>query len=126
MRYLGVDFGLKRVGLAISEGTLASPWKVVEVKGLKDAAWRVLEIVHSEGFGKVVVGLPGGKMGKNVIGFVNLLKNANLDVETADETLTTQRATQELINLGSSRKRRKVSDDYSAAIILQEYLDQVR
>lgn len=123
MRYLGVDFGLRRVGLAISEGTLASPLKTIEVRGLANAIEKVEEIAQSQGFTKIVVGLPEGKMGQTVLGFVEALKKKELDVVTTDETLSSQQAIQRMIELNIPKKVRLTNDAYSAAIILQNYLD---
>lgn len=123
MKYLGIDFGLKRVGLAISEGTLASPLKTIEVRGLVDAIEKVGEIAQSQGFTKIVVGLPEGKMGQTVLGFVKALKKKELDVVTTDETLSSQQAIQRMIELNIPKKLRLTNDAYSAAIILQNYLD---
>lgn len=123
MRYLGIDFGLRRIGLAISEGDLAAPLKTIAVKGLIDASQKVAEFVQKEGFSRVVVGLPEGKMGKNVLGFVNTLRKTGLNVETFDETLSSKRAKQVMIELGVSVKKRRLEDAYSAAQILQDFLD---
>lgn len=123
MKYLGVDFGLRRIGLATSEGSLTSPFKTIEVKGLKDAVEKVSQIVLREGFEKIVVGLPEGKIGQTVLGFVNKLKKLGWDVETTDETLTSQQALQQMIEGNIPRKKRKVNDDIAAAIILQNWLD---
>lgn len=123
MRYLGIDFGLRRIGLAISEGELASPWKVLEVKGLKDAIKKVSQIISEEGFDKTVVGLPEGKMGQTVLGFINGLKKINIEVETTDETLSSQKALQQMILENVPVKKRRNNDAAAAAIILQNYLD---
>lgn len=123
MKYLGVDFGLRRVGLAISEGELASPLKIIEVKGLRDAVQKISQFAKNQQFTKIVVGLPEGKMGQNVLGFIKALKKEGFDVETADETLSSQEAIQKMIALNLPKKTRQVNDAYSAAIILQNYLD---
>lgn len=123
MKYLGVDFGLKRVGLAISEGDLASPLKVIEVKSLNDAALKLIDFCKD--FDKVIVGLPEGKMGQNVVGFVKKLKKVGIEVYTIDETLSSKRALEYMIATGVSREKRTVNDDVSAAIILQDYLDNL-
>lgn len=123
MKILGIDFGLKRIGLATTEGNIASPLKIIEVKGLADAIEKVLQVFQKEAFTKIVVGLPEGKMGKNVVGFVRLLKKRGLEVETYDETLSSKRAVKSMIELGIPKKKRGVNDAYSAAIILQDYLD---
>ena len=123
MRYLGVDFGLRRVGLAISEGSLASPWKVLEVKGFSDAVDKISKIIKDGEFQKIVVGLPEGKMGGNVTGFVNALRKNGIDAETADETLSSKKAMDQMIEENIPLKKRRSNDDIAAAIILQNYLD---
>lgn len=123
MKYLGVDFGLKRIGLAISEGELASAWKIVEVRNLTDGVEKISALISTEKFDKVVVGLPEGKIGKTVIGFIKALKKKGFDVESADETLSSKDATSLMIEMNISKKRRSMKDDYSAMLILQNFLD---
>lgn len=123
MKYLGIDFGLKRVGLATSEGDLASPLKIIEVKGFKDAVKSIEELVNKEGFDKIIIGLPEGKIGRTVLDFVKAFKKKGADVECADETLSSQRAIQQMIKSGIPKRKRLISDDIAAAIILQNYLD---
>ncbi len=125
MKYLGVDFGQRRIGLAISEGELVSPWKILEVKGLKDSVEKVSKIITNENFKKIVIGLPEGKMGKNVVGFVNALKKKEFEVETADETLSSRKALEIMIEQGTKQKKRRSNDAIAAAIILQNYLDSI-
>lgn len=121
MKYLGIDFGLKRVGLATSEGDIASPYKVLEGKNFLDLVKKVKKEV--EGFDKFVVGMPEGKMRQTILGFIKALRKFGLDVEEADETLSSQKATHKMIELDIPKDKRGNNDAYSAAIILQNYLD---
>lgn len=121
MKYLGIDFGLRRVGLAVSYGNLASPWKVIEGSGFLDLVGKIQK--EAKDFDKVVVGIPEGKMGKIVKRAVKFLKQNGLDVMEADETLSSQTATSKMVELNIPRKKRRVSDAYSAALILQSWLD---
>lgn len=123
MKYLGIDFGLKRIGLAISEGDLASPWKILEVNNFSGAIEQVSAVIKDGGFEKIIVGLPEGKMGKNIIRFVNTLRKQGFAVETADETLSSKNALQVMIKQGVGQKKRHSNDAAAAAIILQDYLD---
>ncbi|OGE25415.1 hypothetical protein A3C26_02570 [Candidatus Daviesbacteria bacterium RIFCSPHIGHO2_02_FULL_39_12] len=123
MEYLGVDFGLKRVGLATSEGELASAWKIIEVKNFREALEKISQIIEQKGFEKVIIGLPEGKMGKNVAGFIKALTKRGFDVNTVDETLSSKKALETMIKLGLPRQRRQDVDAYSAAQILQDWLD---
>jgi putative transcription antitermination factor YqgF len=125
MIYLGVDVGLKRVGLAISEGVLASPLKVLEVSSLKDSVQKVQKEVIKNQVDKVVVGVPEGGTGKMILSYIKELKKVGLNVEVADETLSSQNALHSMIELGLSKKDRSVNDAYAAALILQNYLDSL-
>lgn len=125
MKYLGVDFGMKKIGLAVSEGELATPWKVITGKGLADLVDEIIKIARLENFDKVVVGLPEGKTGERVQKFIDLLLKAGLDVTSSDETLTSKEALKVMIETGKGREKRKSDDATSAALILQNYLDEV-
>ncbi len=123
MKYLGIDFGLRRIGLASSEGDLASPLKTLEVKSFKNAVEQIIKVISSEGFEKVVVGLPEGKMGQNVNGFIKALSKAGIETETVDETLSSKKALEQMIESNIPQKKRRFNDSFAASIILQEYLD---
>lgn len=123
MKYLGVDFGLRRIGLAISEGEIASPWKVLEVKNFSDAVEKISAIIKDENFEKIIVGLPQGKIGKTVTGFINKLRKDGIDIEATDETLSSKNALSLMIDLNIPKEKRAVNDAYSASLILQNFLD---
>lgn len=116
MKYLGVDFGCRRIGLAISEGELASPWQVVDAKNFYG-------IIKKNSFEKIIIGLPEGKIGKMVTQFVSTLRKQGFAVETADETLSSKKAMELMIDQKTRQKKRRSNDATAAAIILQNYLD---
>lgn len=123
MRFLGIDFGIKRVGLAQSEGELASPWKVIKGKGVKDLVAKIK--IEALDFDRIVIGLPEGEMGELVVKVIDSLKGEGLDVVAADETLSSQQATARMVELNIPKNKRSINDAYSAAIILQNYLDSL-
>lgn len=124
MKYLGIDFGLRRIGLALSEeGIIASPLKTIEVKGFKDALIQVSEFIQREKFDKIVVGLPEARMGTNVLAFIKALKKMGFDVITSDETLSSQKATLQMVELNIPKNKRRFNDATAAAVILQQFLD---
>lgn len=124
MYYLGIDFGLKTIGLAISTGEIASPWKILNTNGLKNSLSQIDKLVKKDGFDKIIVGLPEGKMGENALKFVSALRKSGISVETADETLTSKNATKQMIEMNIPQKKRRKQDAVAASIILQSYLDQ--
>lgn len=127
MKYLGVDYGKKKIGLALSEGNLASPFKIVETSGLKDALDKILHIIKAEGVGVAVIGVAESGEARFITQkFIQGLKKKLKDVEIveASETLSSSLAQSEMIKLGVGKNKRQREDAFSAAIILQNFLDQ--
>lgn len=123
MKYLGIDLGLKRIGFAISDGMLASPLKVIRVRGAQDALEQVLKVIKDEDAEVVVVGKPEGKMGQISGKFIQNLLQKGIKAESSDETLSSKNAIKTMVKLGLSKKKRMVNDSYAATQILQDYLD---
>lgn len=125
MKILGIDYGKSKVGLAVSEGFLAEPFKVIRYKDDQVLYDEIKQIIKKEEIGKVLVGVSEGKMAKESKKFaldISLL--SDVMVETYDETLTTHDAQKLSMEAGISRKRRREMEDaYAAAIMLQNYLD---
>lgn len=130
MRYLGLDYGLKKVGLALSEGQIASPFKVIEVNSLKDAVNKISQVIDKEQIERVVIGIPDSGESKSAVKkFIPALKvelkNDLVSIIEADETLSSSSARDMMIDLGMGEKARGKEDAYSASIILQNFLDSV-
>lgn len=123
MRYLGVDWGMKKIGLAISEGSLSSPHGEISINSLQDGIEKLSKVIETEEIDQIVIGLPENKMGKIVLNVTKILQNQGLNVVTTDETLSSQKAMTSMIKMGTSKKARRHAHAESAAIILQEYLD---
>ena len=126
MKYLGIDYGRKKIGLAVSEGMIAEPLKVVRFEKKEVALAKIEQIVKTESIEKVIIGVSEGKMGEETREFTKLLKEKiSAEVFFQDETLSTQSA-QELSLTANikRRKRREMEDAYSATIILQAYIDR--
>lgn len=124
MRYLGIDYGKKKVGLAVSEGLVASPLKVIDATSLKDAVSKITHIIASENIDVLVVGLPeSGEAKKLVESFLKEVQEKDLRIEIVEETLSSQNALSNMLNLNLSKKSRSREDAFSAALILQDYLD---
>jgi len=132
MRYLAIDYGTKRTGLAVCDAseTIASPLAVVQ--GHKDLIERIKRIVASEDIGAVVVGLPlnmddsEGPQAKLVLAFAKELgKHIQIPIHLQDERLSSFEAEQKLQEIGLTRgKKRQRLDALAAADILQTFLDQ--
>lgn len=131
MRYLAIDYGAKRTGLAICDPaeTLASPLTVIE--GQKDLPKKIAEVVETENVEAVVLGLPlnmdgsTGPQAELVFKFADQLK-AHLDIPILfqDERLSTFTAEEKLSRTEFTRKKKKKRlDAIAAAEILQVFLD---
>ncbi|MDO8600631.1 MAG: Holliday junction resolvase RuvX [bacterium] len=127
MKYLGIDYGKKRIGLALSdeEGKIAFPRTQLTTYNAQLTTKIIGDIIKKEGVEKIVVGVPvtfGGKESAQTVearAFGEKLQKAvQLPVEYENELLTTKMA------LKGGVAKNKV-DAASAAILLQSYLDKL-
>ena len=136
MRFMGLDVGDKRIGVALSdEGALiASPRETLERRGNRKDIARLLELAELEEVGELVVGMPlsldgtEGPQAEKVTRFITALRaETDIPVTTWDERLTTVGAERALLEGDVSRAKRKQKvDRVAAALILQGYLDSRR
>lgn len=139
-RLVGIDFGMARLGVAISDERqiIATPFQTVQAEKKTEltvakilALISQLQVTHGCEVEEIIVGMPlmmSGRTGfqaDEVKHFVQLLAQATpIPVHTWDERLSTVQAERSLRESQMTRKRRsKVVDIVSAAIILQSYLD---
>ena len=132
-RILGIDYGERRMGLAISDplGIIAKPLRTLDRQHIPDLFFELQNIVKEQDINKIVVGLPLTLKGKyseqtNVVQkFIDQLKQVvNIPVVPIDERLSSMAAKRSLKELGIKTGHEKGRiDETSAAIILQEYLD---
>jgi len=133
-RVLGIDFGRKRIGLALSDSLrmVATPLETVDGESQKKATRRIRELLDEHTASEIVVGLPlhmngdvgelaeaatafGEKLGKQVPGLV---------VHMWDERMTSMEA-ERALQLGDAKSGRKkqMRDQLAAQLILQSWLD---
>jgi putative Holliday junction resolvase len=123
MKILGIDYGRKKIGLALVDTSygLVEPLYTLPILGL----FKKLSPLTSEyQIEKIVLGNPGGSMEKEIKEFrEDLQEKTGLEVELFDETLTTFDAQKLLIESGKNRKTRKEMEDaIAAAIMLELYI----
>jgi putative Holliday junction resolvase len=133
MRYLGLDVGDRRIGVALSDetGTLATALATYERVGPRKDPKAIARLVREREAGEIVVGLPRrldgeiGPQAQKVIAFMDALRPlVSVPVVPWDERFTSVVAQQALVEAGVSRRDRKaVIDKVSATLILQSYLD---
>lgn len=121
MKILGIDYGRRKIGIAISQGTLSEPLYVIRYKDTEKMIAHIKRIIEKQKVEKVVVGVSEGEMGLESKEFA---KNFNAD--TFDETLSSKDAIAMSIASGMGRKKRKEMEDaFAASIMLQNYIDSL-
>ena len=142
VRVLGIDYGARRIGLALSDATatLASPWRLIERPSSERATLTLLlreidELIKSDdGLEAVVVGWPRRLDGSatHQTALVEALarsleEQVTVPVILQDERLTSREADGRLASRERNWRRRKAKlDAASAAVVLQDYLDHRR
>ncbi|MBI1858377.1 MAG: Holliday junction resolvase RuvX [Candidatus Melainabacteria bacterium] len=132
---LAIDYGLKHVGIAISdaEKKFAFPLSMIENKSDKYLIEEIKKIVEEKEAEAIVVGLPlnmdktKSKMTESVENFVTKLKTTiSVSIVTIDERLTSFAAEENLRECNiSSKKMKKYVDIEAARLILEKYLDEL-
>jgi len=133
MRYLGLDVGDRRIGVALSDetGTLATGLATLRRVGPRKDVRAVAELIRRHEAGEVVVGLPRrldgglGPQAQKVLAFMDDLRpSAKVPLVPWDERFTSVMAEQALMEGDVSRRDRKdLVDKVAAILILQSYLD---
>ena len=133
MKVIGIDFGLSKVGLAISDpsGIIALPLKVIRYKNKEDLLSELKDISKEKNVNKFVIGYPismnykENEMTKIIDIFKQDMENMNFEVILEDERLSSEYAKKIMIEQDVKVSRNKEMIDLTAAsIILQTYLDR--
>lgn len=122
MNLLGVDFGEKKIGLALASGPLAEPIGIIDIKNWESGIKRICQ---EQAIEKIILGISEGKMAEKTKKFSQELGEImGLPIEFQDETLTTNEAIVKMKEAG--KKIKNIDEDsFSAALILQSYLDRM-
>ena len=133
-RFLAIDFGEKRIGLALSDPMkiIAKPFKTIFYSNQNDLINKIALIIKDEKIEKIILGLPKGLKGNNtsqtnlVIEFYNFIKDKiDTPIVMEDERLSSVSAKKSLIlqNIKTGHNKTLI-DETAAAIFLQLYLDK--
>ena len=138
MRIMGLDYGSKTVGVAISDELLITAQPVETIvrdrsNKLRKTYQRLEELISEYEVEKIIVGKPlnmngtAGERAEKTLEFKEKLeRRTGLEVILWDERLTTVAAEESLIESGVRREnRKKYVDQIAAVFILQEYLDSI-
>ncbi len=133
MRILAIDYGSRRIGLALSDptGTLARPLPFLNAQADAKLAREIAALAEKEQVRRILLGLPrhmSGELGEaaaKVQAFAAILKQATaIPLQLVDERLTTVQAGRQLHEAGRDARAQKGRiDSEAAAVLLQGYLD---
>ena len=133
---VGLDFGEKTIGVAVSDriGAVATPLETIRRKKFTLDSTRLLEIISGRDINGIILGLPRNMDGsegprcQSTRAFArNLSRVTDLPIGFWDERLSTVAAERALLEADTSRKRRaEVIDHVAASYILQGALDRLR
>ena len=133
MRYLCVDPGDKRIGIAVSDlsGTIANPYSVINHVQRDKDAMQIIAIAEETGAEKIIIGQaltldgepsPSGRKSARLANAIQA--KTSIPVILWDESGSTDKARKARFEMGvKKKKRRGHMDDLAATVILQSYLD---
>lgn len=130
--FLGIDYGTKRIGLAINIASLVEPLMVIgnqidqeHLIASEVAVTQIIEICKEKKINKIVLGYSEAAMALKIELFAQLLhEKIGLPIIFSDETLSSYEVGQRMKEANFSLKKRQGPiDHYSAAIILENYLE---
>jgi putative holliday junction resolvase len=119
MTYLGLDYGLKHIGVAISDGGLAEPLTTISTAQAFDL---LPGLVTRHNITTIIVGIPDGPVKKSAQHFLEAISFLPVTIFASDETLSSQDAVVALHHTTQTRRQQKVHA-VAATIILQNWLD---
>ncbi|MFA5404398.1 MAG: Holliday junction resolvase RuvX [Ignavibacteria bacterium] len=137
-KYLGIDFGLKRIGMAISDTEKKYSFYRDYILNDKTTYDKIIDLIINENVSKIIIGYPLNfksekkEITLSVEKFCEELKlhiqkkEREVEIVFFDERFTSSLAQENLIQSGISKKKRRekgIVDSMSAQIILQDYLD---
>jgi putative Holliday junction resolvase len=134
-RIMGIDFGEKRIGISLSDPTKAFAYSFDTFNNDKNFINNLLDLVHEKNVIKIILGLPSSEFNSSKI-LAEKVKKLKKQLEKAlkieiifwEEDYSSVIAKGKILESVSKKSKRKVKgiiDSYSAAVILQEYLDSL-
>lgn len=123
--YLGIDFGLHYLGLALASTPLAEPLTTIKYKNDEKLFKKLMFLIESNDIDVLIIGLSEGDMAKKTQNFALKLKKLFKGlVYFQDETLSSKEAQKKSVLAGKSKTdRRNKNHQFAATLILQDFLD---
>ncbi len=122
LTYLCLDYGTKRIGVAVSIATLAQPLTILSNN--KKVFQSILELCQKHTIDTIIVGISENVMADKTKLFVaELKKHIDIPIQFFDETLSSKEVHKKIATSGMKKKKRQAPIDHlAAAHILQDYL----
>jgi putative holliday junction resolvase len=128
-RVLAIDYGSKRIGIAISDPLCLFPSITITIPNDKISFSKLINLIWEKNVNKIILGYPcndNGVIGKEILKFKTRLENIiKIKIDLWDEHLTSKMAESRILNSvakKSKRRNKSLVDAHAAAIILEEYL----
>lgn len=130
MRIMAVDFGKKRVGIALTDptGVIPQPFLTIQVKSQKALLRKIISIINENNVGLMIIGNPLShkgeptKMSSEIETFIKQLKaKKDIEIKLWDERFTTKYATA-ILKAMHIKKKQGALDRIAASLMLDEYL----
>ncbi len=131
-RVLAIDYGSKRIGIAISDPFRLFPSITITLTNDKNIFSELLKMISEKNIDKIILGYPDDdikaptRLAKDILKFKSKLElKSKIQIELWDEQVTSQMAVSRIISSvtkKSKRQNKSLVDAQSAAIILEEYL----
>lgn len=136
-RYLGIDYGSVRIGLALSDPLKIIAKGFTTIQNDDKCIDTILSIIQEQNVEKIIVGKPlnlKGEMGtkaEEVVQFIKRLQErTTMEILQIDERFTSVMAQRSILAMGTPKKKRQQNkgkiDEVASAILLQGYLDTVK
>ena len=132
-RILAIDYGLKRIGLALSDPMkiIATPLETITIDNYKDGIQKLLALFNEYELEKIIMGYPIGTSGNKTEQTLivdrlieDLKEHTDIPILPWDERYTSQQAKSIMQEQGiKTKNNKKMVDQLSARIMLQEYLN---
>jgi len=130
MKYLGIDWGMKKIGIAIGddETRIASPAMTLRFHSLGEVTKKITELIERDEVGRIVIGEPTGIQGQEKVSeefdeFKKVVASCGVEIVYEDERLTTKLAQVLQRDLAGSGKAE--DDEIAAMAILQTYFEKL-
>lgn len=130
MRVMAIDYGKKRVGIALSDplGVIAQPLTSIKVKSQKELFRQIIKIIQESEVGLIIIGNPlshkgeATEMSDEISRFIKRLKKRiNTEIKLWDERFTSQYA-MNILKAMKVKKQKGLVDQVAASIMLDEFL----